>query len=106
MSGSVSLAASLTYTPKFVRCVLSPTTAQNGYATTDEVDISMITGGISGTSDYKAGFYFEGSTGAFKAHFVESRSTGAVPLIVNKTSLITENMTMSNWNVYFIYSNF
>lgn len=97
-------AAGLTYTPKIIRCVASPTTVQNGYATTDEVDISMFSGGEVSSANYGCGFFFEASTGSFKAIFKEKDAVAT--LIHNKSTQDNEAVTAANWNVYFIYSNF
>lgn len=97
-------AAGLTYTPKFIRCYASPTTVQNGYATTDQVDISMFSAGEVSSANYNAGFFFEASTGSFKAIFKETDA--ASTLVHNKSTQNNEAVTAANWNVYFVYSNF
>ena len=100
---TTTYAAGLTYTPKFIRCYASPTSAQNGYATTDQVDISLFSGGHAGDDDAPAGFYFDTSAGSFNAIF---QSTLSTPFVINKSTRVYETITTANWNVYFVYSNF
>lgn len=102
-AGTTTYAAGLTYTPKFIRCYAVPTSVQNGYATTDQVDISMFSSGHSGDDDSPAGFYFDSASGGFSAIF---QSTLSTPFVINKSTRVYETITAANWNVYFVYSNF
>jgi hypothetical protein len=101
---TTTYAAGLTYTPKFIRCYASPASGTlNGYATTDQVDISLFSGGHAGDDDAPAGFYFDTSAGSFNAIF---QSTTSAPFVVNKSTRTYEVVTPASWNVYFVYSNF
>jgi len=102
-AGTTTYAAGLTYTPKFIRCYAVPTSVQNGYATTDQVDISMFSSGHAGDDDSPAGFYFDTASGGFSAIF---QSTLSTPFVINKSTRVYETITTANWNVYFVYSNF
>lgn len=102
-AGTTTYAAGLTYTPKFIRCYAVPTSVQNGYATTDQVDISLFSAGHDASNDVPCGFYYDTAAGGFSAIF---QSTTGAPLIVNKSTRNYEAVTVANWNVYFVYSNF
>ena len=104
-AGTTTYAAGLTFTPKIMRCYASPTSVKNGYASTDQVDISMFSAGHDASNDVPCGFYYDTAAGSFSAIF---QSTTGVPLlIVNKSTRNYEAVdTISSWNVYFVYSNF
>ena len=103
-AGTTTYAAGLTFTPKIMRCYASPTSVKNGYASTDQVDISMFSAGHDASNDVPCGFYYDTAAGSFSAIF---QSTTGVPMIVNKSTRNYEAVdTISSWNVYFVYSNF
>ncbi len=103
-SSTTTLAAALTYTPKIIRCVCSPVSTQNGYSTTDEVDAFSFSGGEVASANYGISVWYDSSAGSFNAIFQEKDA--AAPLIHNKSTRDNEAVTVANWNVYFIYSNF
>ena len=101
---TTTYAAGLTYTPKFIRCYASPTSTQNGYATTDQVDAHSFSGGEVSSANYGVSVWFDSFAGSFNAIFKEKDA--ASPLIHNKSTRDNEAVTVANWNVYFVYSNF
>jgi len=101
---TTTYAAALTFTPKIIYCYCSPTSAQNGYATTDQVDAFSFSGGEVASANYGVSVWYDTSAGSFNAIFKEKDA--AAPLIHNKSTRDNEAVTVGNWNVYFVYSNF